>query len=329
MGIRKYVNKIFSTDGLRWRKLDPNNAEEQGIVISAKGHKAKKAYKDNQFMVTVRALIDAVAIGVDASFMRKVNYDSNDDGIVNEADNAATADYATEAGNAATADLADLTTLATDAQGIVGMDAAGNTKYYGTDVAGTEGIYDLSLSNLSDTDITSATQGEVMVYNGTSGLWENSLETFGNVFKIGIPEDNQLVVWTGDGTAEGTASLTFDGDDLVVDGGVDAEDFNGVLLTTVGVGGKYLDDTGEYVDLDIEYVKGTGLDTEVMIFDANGNAVGFDTLKFDGVDLVACNRIISNQIASEKTSQIHRHFRKADFAGNRNFGRSSGNWLRL
>jgi hypothetical protein len=37
-----------------------------------------------------------------------------------------------------------------------------------------------------------------------------------SVSKVGTPADNQVGVWTGDGTIEGTAGLTFDGDGFIV-----------------------------------------------------------------------------------------------------------------
>lgn len=43
---------------------------------------------------------------------------------------------------------------------------------------------------------------------------ETTLEAaldFGNVYKVGTPADNQVGVWTGDGTIEGDAGFTFDG----------------------------------------------------------------------------------------------------------------------
>jgi hypothetical protein len=43
----------------------------------------------------------------------------------------------------------------------------------------------------------------------TSGI-QSQLNAKGNVSKVGTPVDNQVGVWTGDGTLEGDASLTFD-----------------------------------------------------------------------------------------------------------------------
>jgi len=45
----------------------------------------------------------------------------------------------------------------------------------------------------------------------------------GNVYKVGTPVNNQIGVWTGDGTIEGDADLTFDGTNLTVTGNVTSD----------------------------------------------------------------------------------------------------------
>jgi hypothetical protein len=45
----------------------------------------------------------------------------------------------------------------------------------------------------------------------------------GDVYKVGTPVNNQLGVWTGDGTIEGDADLTFDGTNLFVTGNVTSD----------------------------------------------------------------------------------------------------------
>jgi hypothetical protein len=48
----------------------------------------------------------------------------------------------------------------------------------------------------------------------------------GDVTKVGTPVNNQVGVWTGDGTLEGDSKLTFDGTTLGVTGGAT---FSGIL----------------------------------------------------------------------------------------------------
>lgn len=60
----------------------------------------------------------------------------------------------------------------------------------------------------------------------------------GDVSKVGTPVDDQVGVWTGDGTIEGTGNLTFDGSDLSI-AGEDAatrEDIGDTLDARIGEG---------------------------------------------------------------------------------------------
>jgi hypothetical protein len=50
------------------------------------------------------------------------------------------------------------------------------------------------------------------------GSWQ-TVSGGGDVSKVGTPVDNQIAVWTGDGTVEGTTNLTWDGATLNVGGG--------------------------------------------------------------------------------------------------------------
>jgi hypothetical protein len=79
--------------------------------------------------------------------------------------------------------------------------------------------------------------------NGNDLVWASVGD--GDVSKVGTPADDQVGVWTGDGTLEGGSDLTFDGSNLsvagglVVDGdldGVNAIKFNLLAAATGGVG---------------------------------------------------------------------------------------------
>lgn len=54
--------------------------------------------------------------------------------------------------------------------------------------------------------------------DGTSS-WQ-TIAGGGDVTKVGTPVDNQVGVWTGDGTIEGTAGLTYDGSNLLLTGDI-------------------------------------------------------------------------------------------------------------
>lgn len=54
------------------------------------------------------------------------------------------------------------------------------------------------------------TTGQVLTVNGAATAPEWSSAGSGNVSKVGTPANNQIGVWTGDGTLEGDADFTFD-----------------------------------------------------------------------------------------------------------------------
>lgn len=56
----------------------------------------------------------------------------------------------------------------------------------------------------------------VLVATSTGQVKKRDAALFGNVFKVGTPANNQLGVWTGDGTIEGTNDLRYDGSELTV-----------------------------------------------------------------------------------------------------------------
>lgn len=97
----------------------------------------------------------------------------------------------------------------------------------------------VALNDLSDVNLTSEAQGDVLYRNAsewvnlapgsagevltTGGAAANpswSSAGAGNVIKVGTPVDNQVGVWTGDGTIEGTAGLTYDGSNFQLTGDI-------------------------------------------------------------------------------------------------------------
>ncbi len=68
---------------------------------------------------------------------------------------------------------------------------------------------------------TVSEDGYVISWNNTNSEYELvSQAGGGDVSKVGTPVDNQVGVWTGDGSIEGTAGLTYDGSDLDVTGNI-------------------------------------------------------------------------------------------------------------
>ena len=71
----------------------------------------------------------------------------------------------------------------------------------------------------SDIDAEASTDGYVLTSDGAgNAAWEASTGGGGNVTKVGTPVDNQVGVWTGDGTIEGDANFTWSGTDFYVEG---------------------------------------------------------------------------------------------------------------
>jgi len=103
--------------------------------------------------------------------------------------------------------------------------AVAGTDYYapgGTDIPITDGGTGAStatqaLINLGFT----ATITELNYTDGVTSAIQTQLDAkgTGNVSKVGTPTDNQIGVWTGDGTIEGTAALTFSTSTLTLGSG--------------------------------------------------------------------------------------------------------------
>jgi hypothetical protein len=68
------------------------------------------------------------------------------------------------------------------------------------------------------------TSGQVLSTDGAGVLsWTSGS---GNVSKVGTPVDNQVGVWTGDGTIEGSSTFTFNAGDLNITGSATIDDIN-------------------------------------------------------------------------------------------------------
>lgn len=96
-----------------------------------------------------------------------------------------------------------------------------------------------ALGDLSDVTITSAAGGDILYRNSGNTAWVNlakgsdtnvltlasgvpswSAASAGDVTKVGTPVDNQIGVWTGDGTIEGTVNFTYDGANFQLTGDI-------------------------------------------------------------------------------------------------------------
>lgn len=107
--------------------------------------------------------------------MLKSVYDPDNDGKV------VAAEYADAAGNAYSADAATM---------VAGVQGAGPSLYYGTDAAGNDGLFPLpsgggggggaaELEDLTDVELTSPTEGQVLTYDFENAMWKNADPTGG------------------------------------------------------------------------------------------------------------------------------------------------------
>ncbi len=56
--------------------------------------------------------------------------------------------------------------------------------------------------------------GDTFIYDSGTGLWTVGPGGGGDISKVGTPANNEVAVWTGDGTLEGASTLVYDGSAL-------------------------------------------------------------------------------------------------------------------
>jgi|TARA_Y100000310_G_scaffold174234_1_gene174317 hypothetical protein len=108
-----------------------------------------------------------------------------------------------------------------NASGEMQVEATIDALEWTTDVAtGTDGELVTWDASGDPATVAVGTSGHVLTSNGAGAAPTFQANGTGDVSKVGTPADSQVGVWTGDGTIEGAASLTYDGSNLQLTGDI-------------------------------------------------------------------------------------------------------------
>jgi len=137
-------------------------------------------------------------------------------------------------------------------------------------------------------DVTELALGSDGTYLKSNGA--TSAPTFatpagsGDVSKVGTPVDNQVGVWTGDGTIEGTTGLTYDGSDLditgniTISGTVDGLDISAIDADDVADGSTYKQYNPAAVVITGGTADLTSVATDTITESGSGNGVTIESV---------------------------------------------------
>lgn len=157
---------------------------------------------------------------------------------------------------------------------ITGLQTALDNRYTEAELQG-DGTAQVHWNNLTNVpaSITGVHNDLTGLQGGTTNEYYHLTNTeYGNlIYKVGTPVNNQLAVWTGDGTIEGTSNIQYDGTTFSTYAKIDMFGTSGALhfvLDTVGLlfqlGDIETEDFGNYLEIDSEtgdfqYHDGTAL----------------------------------------------------------------------
>jgi len=166
------------------------------------------------------------------------------------------------------------------------------------------GVFDFN----ADQSVGAGQDNFVLTYDNSTGLINLEVTSGGggDVFKVGTPVNDQVAVWTGDGTVEGTTGVTYSGSLLDVTGTIDSSveylfteraahsftpaatrgilwvrnDIPNTLIFTNDAGTDFdLTDTGGAGDVG---VSGTPVDNQLAVWTGAATIEGTTGLVYDG-----------------------------------------------
>lgn len=159
------------------------------------------------------------------------------------------------------------------------------------------------LDQIGDVDMvtTPPTDGQVLAYDATNTKWVPSSAGAGtgDVTKVGIPVDNQIGVWTGNGTIEGDAAFTFDtATDTLTIGASGNLNFGAVTVIDDNAGTTTLQNI-DAIDATTEATIEAAIDTL-----ANLTTVQGQTLTFSGSLSVESASTVNQDLTTDASPQF-------------------------
>ena len=198
------------------------------------------------------------------------------------------------------------------AQTTLGVDAAGTDNSTDVTKAGTgtyvsldTGTQVLTVDPIDPADLSAGGTASISTYLRGDNTWA-TVSGSGDVVKIGTPVDNEIGVWTGDGTLEGDTNFTWDGSILDITGEAiisktaTQADEHGVEINYNAAG------FGDAKALDIVYTTGaivTGQDEASILVNIDetaatgGSVFGLEVLTTDGAADKVCGMKVGAIVA--------------------------------